>query len=78
MLKPDKIKWIITCKDYFEGGLKMIDIYSFEKSLKINWLKRKLLQPNTQWNTLLHEMYGSLNRVCKLSSEWAISKKDCL
>ena len=34
--KPDKIKRIITCKDYFEGGLKMIDIYSFEKSLKIN------------------------------------------
>ena len=50
----------------------MIDIYSFEKSLKINWLKRKFLQPNTQWNTLFHEMYGSLNRVYKLDGEWAI------
>ena len=53
----------------------MIGIYSFEKSLKINWLKRKFLQPNTQWNTLFHEMYGSLNRVYKLDGEWAISKK---
>ena len=73
--KPDKIKRITTCKDYFEGGLKMIDIYSFEKSLKINWLKRKFLQPNTQWSTLFHEMYGSLDRVYKLGGEWAISKK---
>ena len=43
----------------------MIDIYSFEKS----WLKRKFLQPNTQWNTLFHEMYGSLNRVYKSGDE---------
>ena len=50
----------------------MIDIYSFEKSLKINWLKRKFLQPNTQWSTLFHEMYGSLDRVYKLGGEWAI------
>ena len=62
--KPDKIKRIITCKDYFEGGLKMIDIYSFEKSLKINWLKRKFLQPNTQWNTLFYEMHGNFKKDC--------------
>ena len=37
--------------------------------------RTKFLQPNTQWNTLFHEMYGSLNRVYKLGGEWAILKK---
>ena len=73
--KPDKIKRANICQDYDQGGMKMIDIYNFEKGLKINWLKRKLLQPNTQWNILFSEMYGTLDNLYKLGGEWATSKR---
>ena len=32
--KPDKIKRETICQDYQQGGLKMINIYHFEKALK--------------------------------------------
>ena len=42
--KPDKIKRKTVCQDYFDGGLKMLNIFSFEKALKVNWIKRLLFQ----------------------------------
>ena len=36
--KGDKIKRNIMINDYPEGGLKMIDIYSFNRSLKAVWI----------------------------------------
>ena len=38
--KPDKIKREILIQDYGKGGLKMIDIKTFIKALKISWIKR--------------------------------------
>ena len=38
--KGDKIKRKIMINDYSEGGLKMIDITSFNKSLKATWIKK--------------------------------------
>jgi hypothetical protein len=40
--KPDKIKGDIIVQDYKVGGLKMIDIEKFIKSLKSSWIKRIL------------------------------------
>ena len=37
--KGDKIKRDIMINDYSNGGLKMIDIQSFKKSLKATWVK---------------------------------------
>ena len=34
--KPDKIKQVTICQDYDNGGLKMLDTYSFRKALKVN------------------------------------------
>ena len=53
----------------------MMDIYNFEKALKIKWLKRKFSQPKTQWNSLLFEMYGNLDKLYKVGGEWAISSR---
>ena len=36
--KGDKIKRTQMINDYDKGGLKMIDIQSFNKSLKIKWV----------------------------------------
>ena len=38
----DKIKRSIMINYYLEGGLKMIDIASFNKSLKATWIKKYL------------------------------------
>ena len=38
--KGDKIKRDIMINDYSNGGLKMIDIQSFNKSLKATWVKK--------------------------------------
>ena len=40
--KGEKIKRKIMINDYCEGGLKMIDLVSFNKSLKTTWTKKIL------------------------------------
>ena len=40
--KGDKIKWKIMINDFGVGGLKMINISSFNKSLKTTWIKKYL------------------------------------
>ena len=40
--KGDKIKKNIMINDYSEGGLKLIDIASFNRSLKATWIKKYL------------------------------------
>ena len=44
--KGDKIKRDIIINDYPNGGLKMIDIQSFSKSLKATWIKKYLDDEN--------------------------------
>jgi len=39
--EDDKIKWKVMINDFGVGGLKMIDISSFNKSLKITWIKQE-------------------------------------
>ena len=70
--KPDKIKRKTVCQDYFDGGLKMLNIFSFEKALKVNWIKRLLFQSKTQWTILISEIIGKLNlsNLYKYSGEY--------
>ena len=44
--KGDKIKRYIIKNDYSNGGLKMIDVQSFSKSLKATWIKKYLDDEN--------------------------------
>ena len=44
--KGDKIKKNIMINDYSEGGLKLIDIASFNRSLKATWTKKYLDKEN--------------------------------
>ena len=48
--KGDKIKRNVMINDYAEGGLKMIDIESFNKSLKSSWIKKYLdIENSSSW-----------------------------
>ena len=42
----DKIKRGIMIADYDQGGLKMVDVPLFAKSLKSTWIKKYLDQNN--------------------------------
>ena len=44
--KGDKIKRNIIINEYQNGGLRMIDIESFCKSLKGTWIKKYLNEEN--------------------------------
>ena len=44
--KGDRIKRNVIISDYPDGGLKMIDIDSFSKSLKATWIKKYLDEEN--------------------------------
>ena len=46
--KGDKIKRDIIISEYKSGGLRMIDIKSFNKALKSTWIK-KYLDKNQPW-----------------------------
>ena len=52
--KGDKIKQNVIINDYCDGGLKMIDIFSFNKSLKVAWIKKYLDNSNNgKWKLFL-------------------------
>ena len=53
---PSKIKYSILIKQHEEGGLKMPDIYSYMKSLKISWLKRLSNSNNSNYAILVNEI----------------------
>ena len=44
--KGDKIKRKIMINDYCEGGLKLIVLISFNKSLKTSWIQKYLDSTN--------------------------------
>ena len=57
--KGDKIKQKVMINDYFKGGLKMIDLVSFNKSLKLTWIKKYLDSSNKgKWKIFLDLKLG--------------------
>ena len=51
-LGEQKIKQSVIVKQYFEGGLNMINLNAFSQALKITWLRR-ILQKESKWQVLI-------------------------
>ena len=47
-----KIKQSVVVKQYFEGGLKMVNLFAFEQALKIT-LIRRMLQDDSKWQLFI-------------------------
>ena len=47
-----KIKQSVIVKQYFEGGLNMINLNAFSQAPKITWLRR-MLQKESKWQILI-------------------------
>jgi hypothetical protein len=50
--KPDKVKRLTLIRDYEKGGLNMVDINSYFKSLKVSWIKRLLSSETSNWKDI--------------------------
>ena len=50
----DKVTRVSLINDYEKGGLKMIDLESMVKSLRLAWLKRLFNDSNATWKTYLY------------------------
>ena len=83
--KGDKIKRDIIVNDYPNGGLKMIDIQVFSKSLKCTWIKKYLDEENQgKWKYFfdleLQRHGGSLALISNLNKKDTIENlriKNC-
>ena len=51
--KPEKISRDKLCIPKVNGRLKMVNIFNFEKSMKLNWLKQMIAGNNKSWVKLL-------------------------
>ena len=50
--EADKIKRLTLIGDYEKGGLNMVDINSYFKSLKVSWVKRLLSSKTSNWKVI--------------------------
>ena len=58
--KPDKIKRTAIIADYADGGLKMLDIYSFVSAQKAMWAKRLMQSDNASWRAYPKLLYEKI------------------
>ena len=66
--KPDKIKRLTLIGDYEKGGLNMVDINSYFKSLKVSWVKRLLSSKTSNWKVIPRKYFD------KFGKNWLIFK----
>ena len=70
MGKPPKIKSKTMELNIEDGGLKMVNIFRFEETLKIKWLKKLVLSKEVWTNIPFN--YG-IEQICKFGPEYPIN-----
>ena len=55
--KTDRIKRDVIIQNFKDGGLKMVDIYSFKDSLKLTWIRRLYKSPG-KWQYLFRNKFN--------------------
>ena len=68
--KPDQVSRKDICKTHLKGGLKMINLYNFEKSLKLSWLKELHTNSSKGWYKVLEATVGDLQKLYKVGTKW--------
>ena len=68
--KPDKINRATTMLQCSQGGMNMINIFNFEKAIKVSWIKKIIFQTNSQWYKLLFCMHSEFNKILQFGDDW--------
>ena len=69
----DKVTRVSVINDYENGGLKMIDLESMVKSLRLAWLKRLFNDSNATWKTYLLHLLGPVGGRFFLNCNYEVS-----
>ena len=48
-----------------EGGLGMLDLELFDKSLKLTWIKR-YFNSETMWKSIIQKKYPKIDNICNV------------
>jgi hypothetical protein len=71
--KPEKVKRKTIIADYCDGGLKMLDIFSFTKAQKAMWVKRLHKGGMASWKAypywILNKFIGPQSTKCNLDTK---------
>ena len=70
---PDKIKRLVSTQSKFYGGIDMLNIRLFDKSLKISWIG-KLFRRNSKWGSVIKQMCPHIANMRENGPEYI----DCL
>lgn len=68
--KPDQIKRIKTFNRIETGGLNMIDVVSFQKSLRLTWLRRLFNDESAPWKNIVTTEYSKIKYIANYGSEF--------
>ena len=68
--KPDRVSRKDICKTNLKGGLKMINLCHFEKSLKLSWLKLLTTNYSKDWFSVLQATVGDINKLYRVGIKW--------
>ena len=69
----DKVTCVSVINDYEKGGLKMIDLESMVKSLRLAWLKRLFNDSNATWKTYLLQLLKPVGGKLFLNCNYEVS-----
>ena len=69
--KPDKIKRITAMKKIERGGISMPDLNIFDKSLKLTWLRRFVLN-ESKWKHVISVLFPNINDFWKYGDDFAL------
>ena len=61
--KPDKVKRKTICAEYSKGGLRITDIFNFEKALKLSGIRKIAQQTKSHWRLLLIDNGYNINSI---------------
>ena len=68
----DKVTRVSTINDYGEGGLKMIDLESMVKALRLAWLKRIFNANDGTWKRYLQHQLKTVGRLFFLNCNYDV------
>ena len=60
----DRIKRLQMIQNFNQGGVKMVDVFSYVKSLKLKWIQRILISADNNWVQFLY-FYFNQNFHCE-------------
>ena len=69
--KPDKIKRSVSKMKIDKGGIGMIDVYLFDKALKLTWVRRYFKSP-ASWKLLVDKVYPNFKEIFNYGDEYEL------